>query len=91
MLQVLLYKEILRSKTVASLLSSSDSKEGVLHIITTLKKLCNHPDLLRTKGEAIPKLQSLHMCMALNCHLNDGIPVSVNLCTVKSMCWQAAV
>ncbi len=50
-LQITLYKEILRSKTVASLLSNSDAKEGVLHIITMLKKLCNHPDLLHMKGE----------------------------------------
>lgn len=49
--QITLYKEILKSKTVSSLLESSDTKEGVLHIITLLKKLCNHPDLLRLKGE----------------------------------------
>ncbi|KAK9848941.1 hypothetical protein WJX84_006451 [Apatococcus fuscideae] len=47
--QITLYKEVLKSKTVASLLGSSDTKEGVLHIITMLKKLCNHPDLLRLK------------------------------------------
>lgn len=57
LVQITLYKEILKSKTVASLLGSSDTKEGVLHIITMLKKLCNHPDLLRLKGDAQGQLK----------------------------------
>lgn len=51
-LQVELYRDVLRSKSVAALMSgrASEPSEGVLGIITTLRKLCNHPDLLHSSS-----------------------------------------
>lgn len=49
-----LYSAVLRSKGVASLLTSGGGAGGgaePLSIITTLRKLCNHPELLRTPSE----------------------------------------
>ena len=49
-LQVQLYQHVLRGKTIAALMSarSDEPSEGVLGVITTLRKLCNHPNLLRS-------------------------------------------
>lgn len=45
--QVQVYQHVLRSKSVATLMSGRrEPPEGVLGIITALRKLCNHPDLL---------------------------------------------
>ena len=46
------YKHVLRSKTVAALMSgrACEPCEGVLGIITSLRKLCNHPDLLHSSS-----------------------------------------
>ncbi len=51
-LQVELYKHVLKSKSVAALMSgrASEPLDGVLSIITTLRKLCNHPDLLHSSA-----------------------------------------
>ena len=49
-----LYSAVLRSKGVASLLTSGGGAGGgaePLSIITTLRKLCNHPELLRSPSE----------------------------------------
>jgi hypothetical protein len=51
---VALYGAVLRCKGVASLLTGGAAASGgaePLTIITTLRKLCNHPDLLRTPAE----------------------------------------
>ncbi|KAL0049394.1 hypothetical protein WJX82_001168 [Trebouxia sp. C0006] len=53
-LQVEVYKHVLRSKSVAALISgrASEPSDGVLSIITSLRKLCNHPDLLHCSSDA---------------------------------------
>ncbi len=56
-MQVEVYKHVLRSKSVAALMSgrASEPSDGVLSIITSLRKLCNHPDLLHcSSGTALP-------------------------------------
>ena len=57
LLQVELYKDVLRSKSVAALMSgrASEPSEGVLSIITSLRKLCNHPDLLYSSSSSSGK------------------------------------
>ena len=49
--QVELYGHVLRSKAVSSLLAgcgATGSGADALSVITTLRKLCNHPDLLHS-------------------------------------------
>ncbi|KAL3144372.1 hypothetical protein ABBQ32_004125 [Trebouxia sp. C0010 RCD-2024] len=72
-LQVELYKQVLQSKSVAALMSgrASEPSDGVLSIITTLRKLCNHPDLLHSSagnGEA----GSLEQLFPLAYHRNTA-------------------
>lgn len=53
--QVQVYKAVLRSKAVSALLTGgagSNAGGGVLGVITALRKLCNHPDLLLPAGRA---------------------------------------
>ncbi|KAK9809182.1 hypothetical protein WJX72_010957 [[Myrmecia] bisecta] len=52
-LQLKLYQAILRDKSVSRLLSSTDAGDGALSAITTLRKLCNHPDLLMGAGSSL--------------------------------------
>lgn len=64
-LQVKLYAAILRSKSVTSLLTSAASNPGdsALSVITQLRKLCNHPDLLlptNFDGTLLPRSQDDH-------------------------------
>ncbi len=64
-MQVEVYKHVLRSKSVAALMSgrASEPSDGVLSIITSLRKLCNHPDLLYcSSGTALPSYASLLHC-----------------------------
>lgn len=51
-MQIEVYKHVLRSKSVAALMSGRafGPSDGVLSIITTLRKLCNHPDLLHSSS-----------------------------------------
>lgn len=60
LLQVELYKDVLRSKSVAALMSgrASEPSEGVLSIITSLRKLCNHPDLLYSSSSSSGGIQT---------------------------------
>eukprot|EP00884_Botryococcus_braunii_P013016 jgi/Botrbrau1/21715/Bobra.43_1s0110.1 len=48
-LQEQLYKTILQSSQIASLLTSSSQMSCVLPAISALRKVCNHPDLLWNK------------------------------------------
>lgn len=50
--QVEVYKHVLRSKSVAALMSgrASEPSDGVLSIITAIRKVCNHPDLLHSSS-----------------------------------------
>ncbi|KAK9822627.1 hypothetical protein WJX81_000343 [Elliptochloris bilobata] len=53
-LQVQLYEALLRSKAVSALLtggSGSVAGGNILGVITALRKLCNHPDLLLPAGD----------------------------------------
>ncbi len=51
--QVTLYKAILRDKCVSRLLSASGGGgDDALSAIMLLRKLCNHPDLLRSAGSS---------------------------------------
>ena len=71
-MQVEVYKHVLRSKSVAALMSgrASEPSDGVLSIITSLRKLCNHPDLLHcSSGTALPP----YACL-LHCFLHDSNP-----------------
>ena len=54
MLQIDLYGHVLRSKAVSSLLTGAAVTGGAdaLSVITTLRKLCNHPDLLHRPDAA---------------------------------------
>lgn len=56
--QVRVYQHVLRSKLVATVMSGRGAPpEGVLGIITALRKLCNHPDLLHTaSGDTLAAL-----------------------------------
>ena len=78
-LQVDLYKHVLRSKSVAALMSgrASEPSEGVLTIITSLKKLCNHPDLLysSSSGEKQASLSASVSCCCATAHTCSA-PVS---------------
>ena len=58
-LQVEVYKHVLRSNSVAALMSgrASEPSDGVLSIITSLRKLCNHPDLLHSSSGHMLSLQ----------------------------------
>ena len=50
-----MYKAVLHSKAVSALLAGgagSNAAGGVLGVITALRKLCNHPDLLLPAGPA---------------------------------------
>jgi SNF2 family DNA or RNA helicase len=55
-LQVEVYRGLLRSKKMTSLLygagSGAGDSEGVLPAITLLRKICNHPKLLLQEGAA---------------------------------------
>ena len=68
-LQVDLYKDVLRSKSVAALMSgrASEPSEGVLSIITSLRKLCNHPDLLYSSSSGDKQASLLPRASALLC------------------------
>jgi len=52
--QAELYGHVLRSKAVSSLLTGAMDNGGAdaLSVITTLRKLCNHPDLLHAAAAA---------------------------------------
>lgn len=67
-LQVELYKQVLQSKSVAALMSgrASEPSDGVLSIITTLRKLCNHPDLLHSSAGRPP-----------SCHLSPRLALQL--------------
>jgi SNF2 family DNA or RNA helicase len=59
---VQLYTSLLRSKRISSLLygvgsSGGGDSEGVLPAITVLRKLCNHPALLRAEEPAVDAQQ----------------------------------
>ena len=82
-LQVELYQHVLRGKTIAVLMSarSDEPSEGVLGVITTLRKLCNHPTLLRSSSGtpqfalALPAFQQvvrLPCSIALKAFLQTG-------------------
>lgn len=52
-LQVAVYRAVLKSQTITSLLySSGTSDTGVLPAITILRKLCNHPRLLMSTSDS---------------------------------------
>jgi hypothetical protein len=79
--QVKLYHEILRSKEVATLLSGSGaSGDCVLTTITSLRKLCNHPDLLnadsdtdKSCSDVFPSLLSATLpASCCRCHHGSG-------------------
>ena len=53
-----MYKAVLHSKAVSALLTGgagSNAGGGMLGVITALRKLCNHPDLLLPAGQAAPE------------------------------------
>ena len=46
-LQIKLYREILSSGSISRVLRGLEGGDGVLVAIGSLRKLCNHPDLIR--------------------------------------------
>jgi hypothetical protein len=74
--QVEVYRGLLRSKKMTSLLygagSGTGDSEGVLPAITLLRKICNHPKLLLQEGAAAQQQQPLqHAALQGNARLAD--------------------
>jgi hypothetical protein len=73
-LQVEVYRGLLRSKKMTSLLygagSGAGDSEGVLPAITLLRKLCNHPKLLLQEGAGQQQLLQ-HAMLQGNARLAD--------------------
>ena len=69
-IQAELYRDVLRSKSVAALMTgrAAEPSESVLSIITSLRKLCNHPDLLHSSSSGNMQASSSASVPTLLCY-----------------------